>query len=181
MAPRTDYAGQSCSAARALEIVGERWTLLIIRDAFYGVRRFSDFVARLRLPRAVLTDRLRSLVDEGVMDRVPATSGHDEYRLTEKGIRLWPVVRELMDWGNEYYAPAGPRRLLLHAADHGQLDECGRCAVCGQAVPVGDTLSAPGPGTQIDAGDDGSSITSPARTYHLLQPARAPTPDAEPN
>jgi DNA-binding HxlR family transcriptional regulator len=82
MALRTDYAGQSCSAARALEVVGERWTLLIIRDAFYGIRRFSDFIARLRIPRAVLTNRLRSLVDEGVLDRVHAPSGHDEYQLT---------------------------------------------------------------------------------------------------
>lgn len=77
-----------------------------------------------------------------------------------------------MDWGNEYYSSAGPRRLLLHATGDGQLDQNGRCAVCGQAVPVDDTLSAPGPGTEIASNDDGMSITSPARTYHLLQPTR---------
>src|SRR2546423_15667325 len=66
-----DYEGQDCSLARALEVVGERWTLLIVRDAFYGVRRFSDFAAHLDIPRAVLSDRLAGLVEDGLMQRRP--------------------------------------------------------------------------------------------------------------
>ncbi len=114
-----DYASQSCSVARSLEIVGERWTMLIVRDAFYGVRRFGDFVTHLDIPRAVLAARLKNLVAEGVMVREPGAGGHDEYALTEKGRRLWPVMRELMAWGDQYYAPRGPRRVLTHAADGG--------------------------------------------------------------
>src|SRR5215467_11562352 len=92
------YADRSCSLARTLEVVGERWTLLIVRDAFYGMRRFGDFAAQLGIPRAVLTNRLRSLVEAGVLDR-----DEDGYRLTAKGIALWPVVRAMMAWGDEYY------------------------------------------------------------------------------
>src|SRR5580704_654252 len=84
MAPRRDYAGQTCSLSRALEIVGERWSLLIVRDAFLGVRRFGDFAAHLGLPRAVLADRLKSLTDAGVL--ATADGGTPGYVLTEKGI-----------------------------------------------------------------------------------------------
>jgi DNA-binding HxlR family transcriptional regulator len=172
MAPRTDYAGQSCSVARALEVIGERWTLLIVRDAFYGVRRFGDFVARLDIPRAVLATRLRSLVENEVLTRVPGSGGHDEYELTEKGVRLWPVIRDLMAWGNEFYSPRGPRRLLLHALDGAVLDDGGHCPECGATVDVRDTLSAPGPGTEVEPTSDEESITAAGRTFHLLQPAR---------
>src|SRR5579871_2602495 len=113
----SDYSAQQCSVARALEVLGERWTLLIVRDAFYGVRRFGDFVAHLDIPRAVLSARLRTLVDEDVLVRVPGPAragGRDEYELTEKGRGLWPVVRELMTWGDTHYAPDGPLRLLRH-------------------------------------------------------------------
>src|ERR1700753_1084550 len=75
MALPNDYAGQACSLARALEIVGERWTLLIVRDAFFGVRRFGDFAAHLGIPRAVLAERLKSLTAAGVLARVPAQAG----------------------------------------------------------------------------------------------------------
>src|SRR5881409_104343 len=92
-----DYEGQDCSLARALEVVGERWTLLIVRDAFFGVRRFGDFAAQLGIPRAVLTSRLKALVREGVLVRENA-----EYRLTDKGVALWPVVRALMGWGDAF-------------------------------------------------------------------------------
>jgi DNA-binding HxlR family transcriptional regulator len=172
MASRSDYAGQSCSIARALEVVGERWTLLILRDAFYGVRRFGDFVTRIGLPRAVLTNRLNALVEHEVLTRVAGPNGHDEYELTDKGTKLFPVIRDLMNWGNEFYSPAGPRRVFKHAADEGDLDPDGRCAHCGQTVTVADTLSAPGPGTPADASRDETSITAAGRTYHLLQPLR---------
>src|SRR6201996_7486183 len=96
MALPKDYTGEGCSLARALEVVGERWTLLIVRDAFFGVRRFSDFAAHLDIPRAVLTHRLAALVGAGVLAAAPGPHGHDEYSLTAKGLDLWPVVRSLL-------------------------------------------------------------------------------------
>ena len=90
-----EYLDQECGLARSLEIVGERWTLLIIRDAFYGVRRFSDFRDHLGIPRAVLTERLNFLVEQGVLERLTASSGRDEYALTDKGVRLWPAIWSL--------------------------------------------------------------------------------------
>ncbi len=119
MALPKDYADERCSLARALEVVGERWTLLIVRDAFFGVRRFGDFAAHLDIPRAVLTSRLAALVEAGVLALVPGPHGHDEYALTGKGRDLWPVVRSLLAWGDEHYSEAGPRRLFRHAADDG--------------------------------------------------------------
>ena len=95
MALPNDYAGQACSLARSLEIIGERWTLLIVRDAFWGVRRFADFIDHLGIPRAVLASRLKTLVAAGVLTRV-AGERHLEYELTDKGTKLWPIVRDLM-------------------------------------------------------------------------------------
>jgi DNA-binding HxlR family transcriptional regulator len=167
-----DYASQSCSVARALEIVGERWTMLIIRDAFYGVRRFGDFVIHLDIPRAVLSGRLKSLVDEGVLAREPGPGGHDEYALTDKGQRLWPVLRELMAWGDRYYAPRGPRRVLTHSADGGRVDAEGRCGTCGELVPVPDTVSEPGPGFDLEERRDDPITAAIGHPRRLLDPLR---------
>jgi DNA-binding HxlR family transcriptional regulator len=98
-----EYAAESCPIARSLEIVGERWTLLVVRDAFYGVRRFSDFRAHLGIPKAVLSERLSLLIDEGVLAKTAGVRGRDEYVLTPKGRRLWPVIWSLAGWGNENY------------------------------------------------------------------------------
>src|ERR1700719_763307 len=97
MALPKDYAGQRCSLSRALEGVGERWTLLIMRDAFFGVRRFGDFAAHLGVPRAVLTERLESLREAGVLAETRGSHGYSEYVLTDKGLSLWPVVRDLLN------------------------------------------------------------------------------------
>src|ERR1700754_1486474 len=99
----TDYANQNCAIARALEVVGERWTLLIVRDLFYGIRRYSDLRKHIGLPPATLTDRLTHLVDQGVVERVPGAGSRDEYALTTKGETLWPVLSGLAQWGNENY------------------------------------------------------------------------------
>lgn len=164
------YADRNCSLARTLEVVGERWTLLIIRDAFYGVRRFGDFAAQLKLPRAVLTDRLRTLVREGVLTRHEESPGNVEYRLTDKGIGLWPIVRALMNWGDEHYSATGIRRTLWHDRDSGPLDREGRCEKCGQAVPVAQTRIEPGPGFEPSDSDHeplAAAINTPRR---LLEP-----------
>jgi DNA-binding HxlR family transcriptional regulator len=176
MALPNDYAGQACSLSRTLEIVGERWTLLIVRDAFFGVRRFGDFVAHLGVPRAVLTDRLKSLVAAGVLERVAGRGRREEYQLTDKGVALWPVVRSLVAWGDDHYSPTGPRRTFTHAADGSAVDADGRCTGCGQLVPVADTVVAPGPGLAVSAvgvaGDDPVSAAL-AEPHRLLEPLRA--------
>ena len=88
--PETTKHQTAETLARTLEVVGERWTLLIVRDAFYGVRRFGDFASQLGIPRAVLTSRLKSLVQEGVLTRDADAAGTVEYRLTAKSIRIEP-------------------------------------------------------------------------------------------
>jgi DNA-binding HxlR family transcriptional regulator len=168
-----DYSGQQCSLARALEIVGERWTLLIVRDAFFGVRRFGDFVAHLGIPRAVLADRLSSLTSEGVLSGTGGGHGHTEYVLTSKGLTLWPVVRSLLAWGDEHYSEAGPRRVFQHAADGGPVGRDGTCGTCGQDVPVPDLVVAPGPGLVTRPGGSDPVTVALAAPHRLLEPVRA--------
>jgi len=140
------YADRNCSLARSLEIVGERWTLLIVRDAFFGVRRFGDFADRLGIPRAVLTTRLKSLVQEGVLTREDTGAGAVEYHLTGKGLELWPILRAMMAWGDDFYSPAGAKRVFRHDEDGGLLDRDGRCEECGAVVPVPAIRLERGPG-----------------------------------
>jgi DNA-binding HxlR family transcriptional regulator len=111
-----DRAG--CSVAGTLAVVGEKWSLLVLREAFFGVRRFADFQRVLGAPRAVLTDRLATLVDEGILRRVPYQSEGErqrhEYRLTEKGIDLYPTLVALMQWGDKHLAGGGGPVMLEH-------------------------------------------------------------------
>jgi DNA-binding HxlR family transcriptional regulator len=167
-----DYAGERCSLARALEVVGERWTLLIVRDAFFGVRRFGDFAAHLDIPRAVLTQRLAALVEAGVLALVPGAHGHDEYALTGKGADLWPAVRALLAWGDEHYSAVGPRRVFRHAADDGDVAASGISAACGAMVGSADLVVAPGPGLAAIAPktDPVSAVLN--APHRLLQPIR---------
>jgi DNA-binding HxlR family transcriptional regulator len=171
MALPNDYAGQACSLSRTLEVVGERWTLLIVRDAFFGVRRFGDFIVRLGMPRAVLSDRLRSLIAADVLEKVPGAGRREEYQLTAKGVGLWPVLRNLMAWGDDNYAPNGPRRLFRHASDDGLVDPSGHCAACGTVVDVADTLVVPGPGL-VSAPTDDPLTAALIEPHALLQPLR---------
>ncbi len=164
-----DYTGQQCSLARSLEIVGERWTLLILRDSFFGVRRFGDFAAHLGVPRAVLSDRLGSLTEAGVLARADGAHGHPEYALTAKGLELWPVIRTLLAWGDEHYSGRGPRRVFRHASDEGAVTPNGTCEACGQDVPVADLVVAPGPGLASPSPDD--PVSQALQTPHrLLEP-----------
>ncbi|MFF0473502.1 winged helix-turn-helix transcriptional regulator [Streptomyces sp. NPDC004284] len=178
-----DYRGQTCALARSMEIVGERWTLLILRDAFYGIRRFGEFAAHLGVPRAVLTDRLATLTGAGVLARRPETgTGRREvYGLTPKGVALWPAVRALTVWGEEFCAAeGGPRRVFLHAADEAPLAPDGRCTACGAAVPVRDVLVAPGPGLAPAAPDADPVTAALARPHRLLTPLLATAPSGRP-
>jgi len=108
---KRDYEGQTCSIARALEIVGERWTLLIVRDAFLGLRRFDQFQESLGIARNVLTDRLNRLVDEGILERFRYSERPEryEYRLTRKGRDLQIALAGLRQWGDKYVSGKPPR------------------------------------------------------------------------
>jgi DNA-binding HxlR family transcriptional regulator len=172
MALPKDYTGDGCSLARALEVVGERWTLLIVRDAFFGVRRFSDFAAHLDIPRAVLTHRLAALAGAGVLVAVPGPHGHDEYELTPQGLDLWPALRALLTWGDDYYSASGPRRLFRHSADDGAVGSDGCCACCGGVPPVPDLVVAPGPGYAPRPGKTDVVSTAMDAPHQLLTPVR---------
>jgi DNA-binding HxlR family transcriptional regulator len=116
---KCSYEGQeSCSVAQALEIIGERWTWLIIRDAFLGVTRFIDFEQSLGIARNVLTDRLNKLVNEGIFERVRYQEHPPryEYRLTPKGSDLFTALNALRQWGDQHLS-AKPMRLLRRKAD----------------------------------------------------------------
>ena len=143
----SDYATQSCPLARALELIGERWTLLIVRDLFFGVHRFGALVEHLDIPRAVLSARLDALVEQGVVERRPYRPGRDEFHLTARGRELWPILHALMEWGDRARpAPGGPRRLFLHATCGGELTAAGDCPACAVTPEAADVTTRPGPG-----------------------------------
>jgi DNA-binding HxlR family transcriptional regulator len=148
MLPRT-YDTQVCSIARALEVLGDRWTLLVLRDAFKRVRRFEDFQRNLGVARNVLTDRLNRLVEEDILRRVPYQERpvRFEYRLTDKGLALWPVMMTLLQWGDRYYlAPDGPPVVVRHRDCGGEVTEHLTCAACGAELGPRDVVAEPGPG-----------------------------------
>ena len=166
-----DYDGQNCSLARALEVVGERWTILVLRDVFFGVRRFTDLRAHLDIPRAVLTDRLARLVDEGVLRRGEYQRGRYEYTLTEHGEALWPALFALSQWGERHSSPDGRRRIFSHAACREDLATNGVCPGCGEIPPAGELEIRPGPGVRHDRTDPVSvALRAPHR---LLTPLLA--------
>lgn len=143
------YDDEVCSLARALEIIGERWTLLIVRDALLGLHRFDEFSASLGLARNVLTDRLTKLVEAGVLERVRYQRRPDrfEYRLTPMGQGLAVPVLALMQWGDAHLAgPAGPPRLARHTSCGGGAIHVGlTCSDCAETVH-GEVELVAGPG-----------------------------------
>lgn len=144
----TDYRGQNCSVARTLEVIGERWTMLIVREAFRGTRRFDEFQRNTGAARNILQNRLERLVEEGVLRRVPYQERplRYEYRLTRKGTDLFPVLTALMQWGDQYAAPNGPPIVLEHAGCGGELDDRRRCERCGKDLEAWEVRSRVGPG-----------------------------------
>jgi DNA-binding HxlR family transcriptional regulator len=145
---RKSFADMHCSVAQCLEVVGEWWSLLILRDSFLGVTRFQDFQERLQISRNVLNQRLTRLVDAGILTKVPY-SDHPprfDYHLTEKGRDLWPVLTAMRQWGDRYAAPAGPPLRIRHMG-------CGRltnaimvCSACGEPLHARDVRAERGPG-----------------------------------
>ncbi|GAA4227394.1 helix-turn-helix domain-containing protein [Actinomadura meridiana] len=163
MALGKDYARQDCSVARALEVVGERWTLLIVRDAFYGVRRFSDFLVHLDIPRAVLSARLQSLVESGLLLK----DGQD-YVLTEMGRDLWSVVHGLARWA-ESHLMSEPSRVFVHIACGAGVRADGLCPACERVIPPEDLEVHVGPGLLRRDDPVSVALRSPHR---LLEPIR---------
>jgi DNA-binding HxlR family transcriptional regulator len=132
---------QDCSVAQALSVIGDRWTMLILREAFMRVRRFEDFQARTGAPRPVLADRLKTLVDNGVLERRLYSEHPDrfEYRLTEKGRDLYPVVVSLLRWGDRWMSSAaGPPVELRHRACGHPMHPELACPECGEWVEARD-------------------------------------------
>ena len=138
-----------CSVARTLSVVGDRWTLLVLRDAFLGVRRFEDFQKSLGVTRHLLADRLKKLVEHGILARRPYQERPErhEYSLTEKGIDLYPILIALVGWGDRWMdAGDGPPLVYRHRG-------CGRvalptlhCPECGDSVGARDITPQRGPG-----------------------------------
>ena len=148
-----DYDTENCNIAAALAVVGERWTFMVLREAFNGIRRFDDMQRRTGAPRQVLSSRLAGLVDEGILRKAPYQEAgqrpRQEYRLTEKGIELFPVIAALLAWGDKYAAaPGGPAVELTHR-------DCGAPVslqlACSQGHVLGsarDVTPLPGPGAR---------------------------------
>jgi DNA-binding HxlR family transcriptional regulator len=164
-----DYDRQTCSLARTLEVVGERWTLLIVRDLFMGIQRFSDLVAHLDIPRAILSARLSALEAEGLVER----GDRQEVHLTAAGRDLWPSVYALTQWGERHRcAGGGARRLWLHAACGTALDDAGACPQCGVTPTPEEVETRPGTGRDRPMRDDAVSVAL-REPHRLLTPLRA--------
>ena len=152
-----DYDGEACSAARALQVLGDRWTMLVLREVFNGVRRFDDISAHIGVARDVLTRRLHTLVDEGILVRVPyrqpGARTRYEYRLTEAGKDLRPVLLALMAWGDRHRSdPAGIPVAVVHADCGGPVHLALECEG-GHRLPLDARLRLdPGPGARLAAG-----------------------------
>lgn len=159
-----EYPSESCPIARSLEIVGERWTLLIMRDAFYGVRRFSDFHSHLGIPKAVLAERLTFLVTEEVLTKVAG-----EYELTAKGRQLWPMIWSMISWGNENYLEKPSRRTYRHAECGGVIGQDRICQRCAQVPDVGDLIAHP-PRRPRDPSRDDPVSQALRRPHRMLEP-----------
>ncbi|MFA5565372.1 MAG: helix-turn-helix domain-containing protein [Acidimicrobiia bacterium] len=141
---------QSCSIAATLDVVGDRWTLLVLRDLFRGVYRFSELQSDLGIARNLLTDRLGKLVAHGLIEKVPYEQRplRYEYRLTRKGADLSPALISLMAWGDRWYADHGAPVELIHEQCGTPIEPQPRCPTCEVVVPPGQIRSRPGPGAK---------------------------------
>jgi DNA-binding HxlR family transcriptional regulator len=149
---RNDYPDQICSIARSLEVVGERWSLLIVRDVMNGRRRFDSLQKGLGVARNVLSSRLQRLIEEEILERraYQESPPRYEYFLTEKGLDLWPSLIALLHWGDRYSpGPEGPPMLIVHKECGGAVSDRGICESCGKVLHARDARAIPGPGMDI--------------------------------
>jgi len=153
---RPDALGWSidnCTIGRALTVIGDRWTVVVLREVFNGIRRFDDMRVRTGIPRQVLSGRLTRLVAEGLLRREPyrepGSRARSEYRLTQKGLELYPILMALNEWGTAYYAdPEGSPLAFRHRGCGGEVDIALACSEGHAVAGVRDVLPAPGPGAR---------------------------------
>lgn len=150
-----DIGEQPCSIARTLSVIGDRWTLLILREAFLRTRRFEDFQSRLGATRHVLADRLQKLVENEILARAPYQTRPPrcEYKLTEKGRDLYTVIVALLGWGDRWMSDeTGPPIELVHRSCGHPMVPVPTCPQCGEQVTARDVTARPGPARR---GQDG--------------------------
>jgi DNA-binding HxlR family transcriptional regulator len=145
---RTSFEDLTCSVAQCLDVVGEWWSLLVVRDAFLGVTRFDDFQARLGISRNILTQRLNRLVEAGILKRVRYQEHppRSEYKLTDKGRDLWHVVTAMRQWGDRWAAPGGPPLEMRHTGCGHIISAVPTCSHCGEPLDARSVTAVPGPG-----------------------------------
>ncbi len=156
-----DLDREACSVARTLSVIGDRWTLLVLRECFLGTRRFEEFEARLRIARHVLADRLKKLTEADVLSKsaYQERPRREEYRLTEKGRDLYPVMVTLAQWGDKYMAgDAGPPLLRVHKPCGHVTEGVLTCSECGEPIAAHDVSVKLGPGAEE------ATLPTPMRT-----------------
>jgi DNA-binding HxlR family transcriptional regulator len=162
---RASFEEMNCSIARSLEVIGEWWTLLIIRDAFFGITRFEQFQERLGIARNVLTTRLDTLVDHEVLERRCYDEGREryDYVLTDKGKALWPVLTTLRQWGDEWIVGKGKEPVtMLHTTCGERTTAELSCDHCGEKLQRRQLRMVAGPGL-----DDPDLLPTPTRFHSL--------------
>lgn len=151
---KASFARMNCSVAQTLEIIGEWWTLLILRDCFFGIRRFDEFVDRLGIARNVLTNRLDTLVAAEILERRPydEARGRYDYVLTDKGRALWTVMTALREWGDEWILGEGNEPVQLEHRSCGNLTHTHMtCDACGETLDARSVRAVAGPGASPDS------------------------------
>ena len=163
-----------CSVAQCLEVIGEWWSMLIVRDAFLGVTRFEEFQRRLGISRNILRTRLSALVEAGVLVRVPYSEHppRDDYRLSAKGRDLWPILTMMRQWGDRYAAPDGPPVELLHRTCGHLTNAVMVCESCSEPLELRDVEAVAGHGhaplphaRHAKTNDQVKMISPPAATW----------------
>jgi DNA-binding HxlR family transcriptional regulator len=144
------WSTENCTIARSLAILGEKWTFIVLRDVFLGIRRFDDFIEHTGIPRQVLSNRLATLVAEGLLRREayqePGERLRQEYRLTDKGIDAYPILVALREWGDRYAAdPAGPPLLTVHRDCGASVNTHLRCDAGHDLASPREVVPRPGP------------------------------------
>jgi DNA-binding HxlR family transcriptional regulator len=155
---RASFRDMNCSVAQSLEVLGEWWTLLIVRDAFFGVSRFEEFQSRLGIARNILATRLDTLVDAGVLERrvYEEARGRSDYLLTDKGRALWPVLTALRQWGDDWMVGEGNEPVEMVHRTCGERSRAEMvCSHCGERLRGRDLSVVAGPGS-----DDPSLLRS---------------------
>jgi DNA-binding HxlR family transcriptional regulator len=156
--PHRPFAGQHCSIAGSLEVLGERWTLLVMREVLLGRTRFADIKRNTGIAPNILSDRLSTLVDQGLLKRRRYTDTPESYEYvpTRKGVDVNPILQALLGWGDKHATPAGgPPRVIVHTTCGHDAHPAMHCSHCGEALDPRETLTRPGPGATEHQREEG--------------------------